>query len=46
LLGKIKYYLKNPKERIRIAEAGKKRCEISGYSNDKVIYKMIKLVTR
>jgi spore maturation protein CgeB len=46
LLGKIRYYLKNPKERIRIAEAGKKRCKISGYSNYKVIYKMIKLVTR
>ncbi len=32
LLAKCRHYLANPEERQRIAEAGRRRCERSGYS--------------
>ena len=41
LLEKIRYYLKNKDKRNQIARAGRKRCEKSGYSNDKVIKKIL-----
>ena len=41
LIKKIDYYLKNKKERIKIAEAGRKRCQISGYSNYTAIRNML-----
>jgi len=34
MLGKINYFLANPDKRQRIAEAGRKRCIDSGYSNE------------
>jgi len=41
LLEKIRYYLENKDKRNQIARAGRKRCEKSGYSNDKVIKKIL-----
>ena len=46
MLDKIKYYLKNSKARHKIAEAGRKRCKVSGYSNDETISNMIKKVIK
>jgi spore maturation protein CgeB len=43
LIKKIDYYLKNEKERIKIAEAGRKRCQKSGYSNYTAIRNMLKI---
>jgi len=44
LVKKIKYYLKNEKERKKIAEAGRERCRKSGYSNDIAVKKMITMI--
>lgn len=33
LLEKVRYYLGHPEERTRIAEQGRERCRLSGYSN-------------
>ena len=43
LIKKIDYYLKNEKERIKIAEAGRNRCQKSGYSNYVAIRNMLKI---
>lgn len=44
LLKKCRYYLTHDEERKKIAEAGHKRCEISGYSNEKGIRRMLDIV--
>jgi spore maturation protein CgeB len=43
LIKKIDYYLKNEKERIKIAEAGRKRCQKSGYSNYTAIRNILRV---
>jgi spore maturation protein CgeB len=45
LLEKCKYYLQHDEQRKTIAEAGRKRCEISGYSNKEAIKRMLDEVT-
>ena len=42
LLEKCKYYLLHDDERKTIAEAGRERCEISGYSNKEAVKKILK----
>ena len=44
LLEKCRYYLVHDDERIAIADAGHKRCEASGYSNEKGIKNMLDIV--
>ena len=44
LLEKCRYYLGHNEERAAIAEAGHRRCEISGYSNEKGIKNMLDIV--
>eukprot|EP01089_Gocevia_fonbrunei_P000297 TRINITY_DN10309_c0_g1_i1.p2 TRINITY_DN10309_c0_g1~~TRINITY_DN10309_c0_g1_i1.p2 ORF type:complete len:346 (+),score=44.84 TRINITY_DN10309_c0_g1_i1:907-1944(+) len=44
LLELCRYYLAHEEKRKSIAEAGLKRCEISGYSNEKTIKKMLNVV--
>lgn len=44
LIKKINYYLKNEKERVKIAEAGRKRCQKSGYSNYTAIKNILRMV--
>lgn len=44
LLELCQYFLGHEEERIRIAEAGLKRCKSSGYSNEKTIKKMLDVV--
>ena len=44
LLEKCRYYLAHDDERIAIADAGHKRCEASGYSNEKGIKNMLDIV--
>lgn len=44
LLEKCIYYLENSKERESIALAGARRCETSGYSNEKAIKRMVEIV--
>lgn len=41
LLQKCRYYLEHPEEREKVARAGLKRCETSGYSNDDMIKKVL-----
>ena len=41
LLDKIKFYLANSNIRLKIAQAGRERCEKSGYSNDLAMSKII-----
>ena len=43
LIKKIDYYLKNEKERIKIAEAGRKRCQKSGYSNYTAVQNILRI---
>lgn len=44
LLEKCRYYLAHDEERKAIAEAGHKKCETAGYSNEKGIEKMLDIV--
>jgi len=44
LLELCQYYLSNEKERLKIATAGLERCNSSGYSNEKTMQKMLKIV--
>lgn len=44
LLNRCKYYLNHPNERKQIAQAGLLRCRNSGYSNDDMIRRVIRLV--
>lgn len=44
LLEKCRYYLGHNEERAAIAEAGHRRCEISGYSNEKGVKNMLDIV--
>jgi len=44
LFRKIRYYLKYKSKRRQIAIAGRKRCEKSGYSNDKMIKKILSFI--
>lgn len=44
LLEKCRYYLAHDEERKAIAEAGHKKCETAGYSNEKGIKKMLDMV--
>ncbi|SHG17240.1 Glycosyl transferases group 1 [Arenibacter palladensis] len=46
LLEQCRYYLNNEQERTQIATAGLKRCESSGYSNEKTIKKMLDIVLK
>lgn len=46
LLKKVRYYLQHEDERARIAEAGRKRCEISGYSHHDRLKYMFDIVKR
>ena len=41
LLDKIKFYLANPNIRLKIALAGRERCEKSGYSHESILSKII-----
>lgn len=41
LLEKCKFYLANEEERKKIAKKGLLRCQVSGYSNEKTIKKMV-----
>lgn len=43
LLTKCRYYLEHEEERKAIAEAGHKRCETSGYNNEKGIRQMLEM---
>ncbi|WP_405607778.1 glycosyltransferase [Polaribacter sp. Asnod1-A03] len=43
LLQQCVYYLENEKERLTISEAGWKRCQTSGYSNEKTVAKMLNI---
>lgn len=42
LLDKTRFYLSNPRIRLKIALAGRQRCERSGYSWDSILSKVIK----
>lgn len=44
LLEKCRYYLAHDDERVAIADAGRKRCEVSAYSNEKGIKNMLDIV--
>ncbi|MBT2159747.1 CgeB family protein [Zobellia barbeyronii] len=44
LLEICKYYLSNEEERKNISNAGLKRCQASGYSNEKTVEKMLNIV--
>lgn len=46
LFEKCRYYLEHEDERKRIAEAGLKRCQISGYSNEAMIRHVINGILR
>lgn len=46
LLKKVKYYLEKPEEREKIAQAGRKRCEKSGYSMRAQLGQMLKIATK
>jgi hypothetical protein len=46
LLDKVRYYLAHPKERKRIAAAGRQRCLRSGYSNLNRMQEMMKIVAQ
>ena len=41
LLDKIRFYLANPDIRLKIALAGRERCEKSGYSHESTLSKII-----
>ena len=44
LLRKCHYYLQHPRDRLRIAEAGRQRCLMSGYSNHDRMRSMLSIV--
>lgn len=46
LLEKCKYYLEHEEERVAIAEAGRKRCIASDYSNEGMIKKVLKIINQ
>ena len=46
LLEKCRYYLSHEDKRKAIADAGHKRCESSGYSNENVIKQLLKMILK
>lgn len=46
LVDKARYYLNNDGARQRIAEAGRKKCEVAGYSNENRMVGMLDVVQR